>query len=47
MRGYKDFEKLVTTKAYNAVTYLPIKKAAEVLNKPIDELQSYVVKTPF
>jgi D-alanyl-D-alanine carboxypeptidase (penicillin-binding protein 5/6) len=47
MRGYKDFEKMVNTKAHNAITYLPIKKAAEVLNKPIDELQSYVEKTPF
>jgi hypothetical protein len=47
MRIHKDFEKMVNTKAHNAVTYLPIKKAAEVLNKSIDELKPFVESTPF
>lgn len=47
MRQFKDFQKMVNTKAHNAVTYLPIKKAAEVLKTPMDELESFVAPTPF
>jgi len=38
---------MVNTKAFNAVTYLPIRKASEMLKKPLDELQAFVEKTPF